>query len=125
TARRLVGTDLVQAVPLVGSAALGPALFGHVELGLTVALLAGALPGAWLGAHVSIRAADDVIRPVLAVLLVVSGLKMLDVSSTVVGAVALVLAGAAAILVARGRRRASAGDGLPPGGLVPEPACLD
>src|SRR5690606_3121888 len=66
TARRLVGTDLVQAVPLVGSAALGHALFGHVELGLTVALLAGALPGVWLGAHVSIRAADDVIRPVLA-----------------------------------------------------------
>ena len=43
--RRLVGTDLVQAVPLVGAAALGHAIFGDVQLGLTVGLLVGAIPG--------------------------------------------------------------------------------
>jgi uncharacterized membrane protein YfcA len=101
SARRLVGTDLVQAVPLVGAAALGHALFGHVELGLTAALLVGALPGAWLGAHVSSRAADHVIRPVLAVLLVVSGLKMLALPSMVVGVVGLVLAGGAVVVARR------------------------
>src|SRR5690606_17125149 len=53
TAGQLVGTDLVQAVPLVAAASLGHLLFGEVELGLTVGLLAGALPGVWLGAHVS------------------------------------------------------------------------
>lgn len=44
-ASELVGTDLVQAVPLVGSAALGHLLFGDFELALTTSLLVGALPG--------------------------------------------------------------------------------
>src|SRR5207248_536436 len=41
SARSLVGTDLVQAIPLVGSAALGHVLFGHVDFGLTGALILG------------------------------------------------------------------------------------
>ena len=40
--KQLVGTDLVQSVPLVCSAALGQVLFGNVELGLTASLLIGA-----------------------------------------------------------------------------------
>jgi uncharacterized membrane protein YfcA len=103
TARRLVGTDLVQAVPLVASASLGHLLFGHVELGLTAALLVGALPGVWLGAHVSSRAADHVIRPILAVLLVVSGLKMLNLPSMLVGVVGLVLGVGAVAMTVRSR----------------------
>jgi uncharacterized protein len=39
----LVGTDLVQAVPLVGSAALGHVLFGDFKLDLTASLLVGCL----------------------------------------------------------------------------------
>jgi uncharacterized membrane protein YfcA len=103
TARRLVGTDLVQAVPLVASASLGHLLFGDVEIGLTAALLVGALPGVWLGAHVSSRASDHVIRPLLAVLLVVSGLKMLNLPSMLVGAVGLVLGIGVVGLTVRGR----------------------
>src|SRR5687768_7397594 len=41
TASELVGTDLVQAVPLVASAALGHILFGDFQLGLTTSLLLG------------------------------------------------------------------------------------
>jgi uncharacterized membrane protein YfcA len=48
-AGQLVGTDLVQAVPLVASASLGHLLFGDFQLDLTVSLLIGALPGVWVG----------------------------------------------------------------------------
>lgn len=72
----LVGTDLVQAIPLVASAALGHLLFGDVRLGLTVSLVAGALPGVYLGARMSSRAPDRVVRPALVTVLVTSGLKL-------------------------------------------------
>ncbi|HEY3499402.1 MAG TPA: sulfite exporter TauE/SafE family protein, partial [Polyangiaceae bacterium] len=41
----LVGTDLVQAVPLVASAAVGHILYGDFQVGLTGAILLGSLPG--------------------------------------------------------------------------------
>lgn len=72
----LVGTDLIQAVPLVASAALGHVLFGDVRLGLTLSLLVGALPGVYIGARMSSRAPDRVIRPALIIVLVASGLKL-------------------------------------------------
>ncbi len=103
TSRQLVGTDLVQAVPLVAAASLGHALFGQVELGLTAALLIGALPGVWLGAHVSSRAADYIIRPILAVALIISGLKMLNVATMIVGIVGLLLVGVAVMMILRNR----------------------
>jgi uncharacterized protein len=77
TGAELVGTDLVQAIPLVGSAALGHLLFGEVEFGLTGGLLLGALPGVYLGARCSASAPDKLIRPVLAAVLVISGYKLL------------------------------------------------
>jgi len=81
TSSELVGTDLVQAVPLVGSAALGHLLFGDFRLALTASLLVGCLPGVYLGAKVSSRARDAVIRPALAVILLASGLKLLDLGT--------------------------------------------
>jgi uncharacterized membrane protein YfcA len=59
----LVGTDLVQAIPLVASAAAGHLLFGDFRLDLTASLLVGSLPGVYLGARLSSRANDAVIRP--------------------------------------------------------------
>jgi uncharacterized membrane protein YfcA len=47
----LVGTDLVQAVPLVASAAAGHLLFGEFKLELTASLLIGSNPGGYLGAR--------------------------------------------------------------------------
>jgi uncharacterized protein len=77
----LVGTDLVQAIPLVGSAALGHLLFGDFKLDLTASLLVGCLPGVYAGAKVSSRARDVVIRPALAIILLASGLKLLDLGT--------------------------------------------
>jgi uncharacterized membrane protein YfcA len=110
TASELVGTDLVQAIPLVGAAALGHLLFGDFRLGLTGSLLVGAVPGVYVGAHVSSRAPDRLVRPVLIVVLAASGLKLLNAPNAVVGGF---LALAVAIVVASiyRRRTTFAGDG--------------
>ncbi len=78
SSRELVGTDLVQAIPLVASAALGHILFGDFKLALTASLLLGSIPGVYVGARVSSRAREVVIRPALTLLLLASGLKLLD-----------------------------------------------
>jgi uncharacterized protein len=80
-ASELVGTDLVQAVPLVASAALGHMLFGDFQLALTTSLLAGSIPGVWIGAHLSARAPGGLVRRALAFVLLASALKLLDVST--------------------------------------------
>src|SRR5581483_2898781 len=76
SASELVGTDLVQAVPLVGSAALGHVLFGDLHLGLTTSLLAGSIPGVYVGAKVSALAPALVVRRALAIVLTASALKL-------------------------------------------------
>ncbi|MFI6176544.1 sulfite exporter TauE/SafE family protein [Nonomuraea sp. NPDC051191] len=80
-ANQLVGTDLVQAVPLVASAALGHLLFGDFKLELTLSLLVGSIPGVYLGARISSRAPGGLIRALLAIVLLASALKLLDVGN--------------------------------------------
>ncbi|MEU7899050.1 sulfite exporter TauE/SafE family protein [Nonomuraea sp. NPDC049152] len=107
-ANQLVGTDLVQAVPLVGAAALGHLFFGDFQLDLTVSLLIGSIPGVYLGARISAWAPGGAIRALLAVVLLASALKLLNVPNTamlwIVGAAA-VLGGAALTVAARSSRR--------------------
>jgi uncharacterized membrane protein YfcA len=96
-AGQLVGTDLVQAVPLVASASLGHLLFGDFELALTGSVLVGAIPGVWLGARVSSHAPGGLVRRALAIVLLASGAKLLGASTGVVLLlVAAVLIGGAA-----------------------------
>lgn len=105
TANRLVGTDLVQAVPLVASAALGHMLFGDFQLDLTAALLLGSIPGVYLGAQMSSRAPGWIIRRALALVLVASGLKLLGVPNGVLGAIIVVAAVLGPLVWSRVRRR--------------------
>ena len=81
----LVGTNLVQAVPLVASAALGHLLFGSFKLGLTGAIVIGSIPGVFIGARFSSRAPDYLIRPGLIVVLTLSGLKLVGVPNKMLG----------------------------------------
>jgi uncharacterized membrane protein YfcA len=81
TANELVGTDLVQAVPLVASAALGHILFGDFHMDLTTSLLLGCIPGVWIGAHLSARAPGGLVRRALAFVLLASALKLLEFSN--------------------------------------------
>lgn len=78
TNAELVGTDLVQAVPLVAAASLGQMLFGQVNLGVTAALLVGALPGVYVGALMSARYRGRIANGALVAVLLGSGLKMLS-----------------------------------------------
>lgn len=103
-ASSLVGTDLTQAIPLVGAAALGHLLFGSFSLDITSSLLIGAIPGAFIGAQISSRAPGGVIRRALAVLLLASGLRLLGLSTElvlVVAIAALVLGSVAWIAIRR------------------------
>src|SRR5207248_2645458 len=90
----LVGTDLVQAVPLVASASLGHILFGDFRPGLTTALLIGAIPGAFIGAQISSRAKSGVVRRALLFVLLASAVKLLGLSNT---ELAVILVGAAVL----------------------------
>jgi uncharacterized protein len=90
-ASELVGTDLVQAVPLVASAALGHILFGDFRMELTTSLLLGAIPGVWVGAHLSARSPGGLVRRALAFVLLASALKLLKVSNTVTGIVLILV----------------------------------
>lgn len=77
TAAEVVGTNLVQAVPLVASAALGHLLFGDFRLDLTSSVLLGAVPGVYLGARVSALGAHGLVQRALVGVLALSGLKLL------------------------------------------------
>ncbi len=89
----LVGTDLVQAVPLVASAALGQVLFGDFKLDVAAPLLIGAIPGVLAGARISARGQSGLIRRALAIVLFASALKLLGGSNQVL------LAGVAGALI--------------------------
>jgi uncharacterized membrane protein YfcA len=90
-ASELVGTDLVQAVPLVASAALGHVMFGDLHLGITGALLVGSVPGAYIGAKLSSRLPGALIRRALCFVLFASALKLLGVNNVVTGIVLIAL----------------------------------
>ncbi len=105
TANQLVGTDLLQAVPLVLSAALGHLLFGDFQLDVTTSLLLGSVPGVYLGAHLSSRAPGGLIRRALAFVLLASGLKLLDVPTTTTVAILAVAIVGGPLLWMLARRR--------------------
>jgi uncharacterized membrane protein YfcA len=110
-ANDLVGTDLVQAVPLVTAAAIGHALFGDLKLDIAGAVLIGSIPGVLIGARISSRAPAGIVRAALVIVLLASALKLLDVPNAVVGVVVVVaVLVAAGIAVVRHRRGPSAPD---------------
>jgi uncharacterized protein len=104
-ASELVGTDLVQAVPLVASAALGHIIFGDFHMDLTTSMLLGCLPGVWVGAHLSSRAPGGLVRRALAFVLLASALKLLNVSTTRTGILLVLVAVIAPLLWMLVRRR--------------------
>jgi uncharacterized membrane protein YfcA len=79
--RRLVGTDIVQSMPLVGSAAVAHALFGNLQFGLSAAIAIGSIPGVIIGSLISARASNFLLRPVLAVVLGATALKLLGLGT--------------------------------------------
>ena len=80
-----VGTDLVQAVPLVLSAAISHVLVTGVDWGVLIPLIVGGTPGTFLGARLANWVSQSVIRRGIVIVLTLTGLKMLGVSPEAVG----------------------------------------
>lgn len=73
---KIVGTDIVHAVPLTALAGIGHLALGTVNLVLLGSLLLGSLPGIFIGSHLSSRVPEKILRPVLAAMLLIIGLRM-------------------------------------------------
>ena len=78
SAVKLVGSDLVQAVPLVMAAALSNIFTHGLDLALTIPLIIGSVPGTLLGARIAPKVPTSLIRRGLVVVLTISGLALLD-----------------------------------------------
>lgn len=85
SAVRLVGTDLVQAVPLVLAAAIGHVVNEGITWEVLIPLVVGGTPGTFLGARLAGWVSQSVIRRGIVIVLFLTGLKMLGVAPEWVG----------------------------------------
>ena len=76
---RIVAADIAHAVPLTLVAGLGHASLGSVDWSLLVKLLAGSLPGIWLGTYLMHKTPDRLIRSLLSMLLAYAGVKLISI----------------------------------------------
>ncbi len=75
---RIVAADIAHAVPLTLVAGLGHASIGSVDWLLLAKLLAGSLPGIWLGTQLMRKTPERAIRSLLSVLLAYAGAKLIS-----------------------------------------------
>ncbi len=74
---RIVGSDIAHAVPLTLVAGLGHLMvLGTIDLHLLASLLVGSVPGILIGSLVATRVPDLVLRPLLASVLVLVGVRL-------------------------------------------------
>jgi uncharacterized protein len=78
SAVKLVGTDLVQAVPLVLSAAISNIVLHGLDWGILVPLVLGSVPGTLIGSAIAPRVPQSFIRRGIVVVLTMSGVALLD-----------------------------------------------
>ncbi len=71
----IVGSDLAHAVPLTAMAGLGHVQLGSVDFVLLGSLLLGSLPGIYLGSHLGVRLPEHIVRPILASMLMLIGVR--------------------------------------------------
>jgi uncharacterized membrane protein YfcA len=74
---RVVGSDIAHAVPLTLLAGVGHWYLGTIDWRLLGTLLLGSLPGIILGSYLSTRARDAIVRTVLAIVLIIVGVRLL------------------------------------------------
>jgi uncharacterized membrane protein YfcA len=74
---RIIAADIAYAVPLTLVAGLGHASIGAVDWPMLIALLAGSLPGIWVGSHLNTKAPERLIRSLLSILLAYAGMKLI------------------------------------------------
>jgi uncharacterized membrane protein YfcA len=77
---KLVGTDLVQAIPLVLAAAVANIIAHGLDWGLLIPLVIGSVPGSMLGSRIAPSVPQSVIRRGIVIVLTMSGVALLDKS---------------------------------------------
>lgn len=77
SARKLVGADIVHAVPLTLVAGLGHAALGTVDWTMLLGLLIGSLPAIHVGAAVAGRLPEKKLRMALALMLLIVGARLI------------------------------------------------
>ena len=75
--QRLIATDIVHAVPLTLVAGIGHLWIGNFNLMLLLNLLAGSIPGIIIGSMLASKVPERVLQPLLAVVLVIAGWRLL------------------------------------------------
>ncbi len=91
---KLVGTDLVQAVPLVLAAAISHVMLTGIDWDVLIPLVIGSIPGIYVGSKVANRVPQMFIRRGIVLLLFITGLGLVGVDpvvSLITGGVAFVL----------------------------------
>jgi uncharacterized membrane protein YfcA len=88
--RQVVGTDVFHAAILLWVAGLAHLFDGNVNLGLAANILVGSLPGVWIGTHYAARLPDDGLRPALGIVLLASGLALLNKAGYTISPVIIV-----------------------------------
>ena len=76
--RLVVGTDIVTATFLVGAAGLAHFSYGNVDISLVVSILFGSIPGVYWGSHAHVKVPIRKIRQILAVIILVSGIMLIN-----------------------------------------------
>jgi uncharacterized membrane protein YfcA len=76
---RIVAADIAYAVPLTLVAGLGHASLGSVDWALLAKLLAGSLPGIWLGSRLMRHTPERLVRSLLSLLLAYAGVKLIAI----------------------------------------------
>ncbi len=107
---KLVGTDLVQAIPLVVAAAIGHVVYAGVDWGVLLPLVVGGSPGTYLGAQLATWVPQGTVRRGIAIVLTLTGLALLKVPPVHVGLVGAALLVLGPVFWALVRRA----HGLPP-----------
>ncbi len=75
---RIVAADIAHAVPLTLLAGLGHASMASVDWPLLIKLLAGSLPGIWLGSYFMHKTPERLIRSLLSLVLAYAGFRLVS-----------------------------------------------
>ena len=79
TMSKIVGTDIFHAAALLWVAGIGHLIGGNVDLHATAWLLVGSIPGVLITSRFTVRTPDILLRISLGTILLLSGLKLVNV----------------------------------------------
>ncbi len=79
TAKKIVGTDMFHAAVLLWVAGISHLLHGDVDKHAIAWLIVGSIPGVLIGSNLSVRVPERSLRIAFGVVLLLSGIKLVDV----------------------------------------------